>query len=438
MSFFSKNLFRLSYKLFGRDEISLYDKFMLSDKLSFDELTHNQNNQLSKMVTYCYEQIPYYTKTFNAISIQPQDIKEIGDLKFLPVLTKSIIIENRKDFTPKVPVNKVIKGSTGGSTGEPLKYLMSLEDYNRGVALLYRGWSRAGYNLGDKVLIFAGSSLVGNATMFRNLTKWSRNFKSFSSYGVSEADLKEIILFMNRQRPLFVRGYASSIALLAHFLVDNPHLALNYQLKGIFTTAEMLSISQRTLIEKAFNAKVFDQYGLNDGGISAYENGELDGFLIDTERSIIEAVDEKNLPLFDTPGTLLATSLYNYAFPFLRYDTGDMGVISDDSLKKTSNRLLLKRLLGRSTDYIKINNKVIGSPVLTVLMGKLDVKKYQIIQRDDALTFLISKGPTFGISDEEFIIASMKQHLGEVNINFNYSPEFVVGKNKHKFIINIE
>jgi phenylacetate-CoA ligase len=44
----------------------------------------------------------------------------------------------------------------------------------------------------------------------------------------------------------------------------------------------------------------------------------------------MEVVDIDRNQLEKGEGEILATSLYNYALPFIRYDTGDLGHMIDD------------------------------------------------------------------------------------------------------------
>lgn len=433
------SLFRMSYNLKGRNEIKYFDEFIKTGQLPLEVVREFHFKKMVEFVRYCDQYVPYYEKLFKSIGFSLGDLKSIDDLNRLPVLKKTDIIENYSDFFSKESeTSKKYFGSTGGSTGEPLKYFMSPECYERGVALMYRGWSYAGYDLGDKILMFAGSSLVGESSYYSKIIKWTRNFKSISSYGVSESDLFSVLDIIKSWRPKFLRGYASSIFLLADFIIQNK---LNEKfdlssIKAVFTTAEMLSDSHRNLIELCFSCKVYNQYGLNDGGISAFENGINSGFLIDTERAYLECVDEENINCLNKSGKLIASSFYNYAMPFLRYDTGDLGEVSIEKDNNESDVLVLKKLFGRATDFITINGKTIGSPVLTVLMGKVDVKKYQIIQTNESLRFIIQKGAMYGIDSELYIKNSIYQHLGNCPLTFDYSDEFILTKNKHKFIIN--
>ncbi len=414
--------------------LKYYEDFQETQWLSYSILKNQQEMQLRKLVHFAYQNVPYYTKLFDKLKLKPSDINTIKDLENLPVLTKEIIKKNWEDFIP-INLNKYgyINNSTGGSTGNPLKYRMSLEDYERGIALLYRGWGYAGYKLGNKVAVIAGSSLIPitSSKIKREFKIFLLNTRHYSSFDMSEKKLFDYLKDINNWKPDFIRGYASSLYLFAKFIKDN-NLTFNFKPKGIFSTAEKLFDKQRKLIEQVVNAKVFDNYGLNEGGVSAYECEKHNGFHIDMERSILEVVDNKGQQVVDKEGKILATSLYNYALPFIRYDTGDLGVISD--LECTCGRKM--PLL---ENFLKLNNVIIGSPVLTVLMGKLDIEQYQIIQTNaSSITCKIVKGDTYDEKkDEEFIKESFYRHVGKINIEFSYVNVIsAVGGSKFKFIIN--
>jgi phenylacetate-CoA ligase len=250
---------------------------------------------------------------------------------------------------------------------------MSLEDYERGIALLYRGWSMAGYRLGDKLAILGGTSLIPDSKtdIEKRVFDFILNHKHYSSYNLSENNLHKYYRSMNYWKPEFIRGYASSVYLFAKYIDDN-NLKIKFHPKSIFTTAEKLLSYQRNLIEKVFNSEVFDNYGLNDR-VSAYECTMHKGLHIDMKRAILEVVDEKGMQIFDRPGKILATSLFNYALPFIRYDTGDLGILSSEGCSCGRETFLLKEIIGPTTGSLLINGVSIGSPILTVLMGKYNI-----------------------------------------------------------------
>lgn len=426
-------LIDLSYKIKNRNDFSYFKEFKHGVDKPIDLLEQEQLESFHKLFEFSKNNVPYYDKLFNKLKLKVSDFKSLDDLQKIPILDKAIILNNYNDFFPRNYTGKSVAGATGGSTGEPLQYKMSVDDYSRGVALLYRGLSQGDYTPGDKIAILAGGSLVKNKTSLSSkINNAVLNYKKFSSYGVDDDDLEIYYTALKKWKPNFFRGYASSLALFAKYCKENNK---NLKFKSVFSTAEMLLPAQRQLIEETFDTKVYNNYGLNDGGVSAYEVNTPNEFIIDTERSILEIVNEQE-NLYNTNGKIIATSLYNYAFPFIRYDTGDNGTQILNPYSK-NKRKILTNLRGRTTDYIVIGDKTIGSPILTVLMGKIDAIKYQIIQKkNQSLEIRILKGTNYSIQQENFIKKSLQSKLKkDLEIKFIYTEDFIKSNNKHKFII---
>ncbi|WP_296378211.1 hypothetical protein [Winogradskyella sp.] len=426
-------LIQLSFKIKGREDFKFYERFKSRKYVSIEVLEQEQLKAFLNLFDFCKKNVPYYSNLFKELKLTVNDFKSLSDLEKIPVLKKTTILENYSDFFASNYSNKSVVGATGGSTGTSLKYKMSIEDYSRGVGLLYRGLGYGGYKPGDKIAVIAGGSLVKNETSLKSkINNQILNYKKFSSFGVDDNDLNNIYKELKKWKPKFLRGYASSLSLFAKYCIDNNK---ELHFKSVFSTAEMLLPTQRKIIEQAFNTKLYNNYGLNDGGVSAYEIGVENEFMIDTERAFLEIVEDGSTKnSFNKNGRIIATSLYNYAFPFIRYDTGDYAT---QIKSKTKSRHILTDLKGRTTDYIVLNGKTVGSPVFTVLMGKIDVLKYQIIQKkNQSLEIRLLKGTSYNNEQENFILKSIKSNLGEsVLINIIHTDKFVNSKNKHKFII---
>jgi phenylacetate-CoA ligase len=432
----NKLIIALSMKMLGRRDMYLYDLFKKEEDLPLEVLQERQIEQFKRLFLHAKQSFPYYDKLFSKLKLHHSDFKTLVDLDKIPVLTKQEILNNYVDFYPRNSIGKFVWSSTGGSTGVPLKYRLSQECNSRGWALEWRGFSKAGFNVGDKLIVFGGGSLIKNNQSFKSKIKSKiLNELKFSSYGLTERDLYEMYIDIGKSKAMFIYGYASSIALLSSFMIQHD-FHFEHEFNGVFTTSEMLTFNYRNVIEKAFKCKVFNVYGINDGGIAAYENIHGD-MQIDTERGILEVVDLNGKEVFDKSGRILATSLYNYAFPFIRYDTGDIGLIQAKSSKNYFTRYNLDNLEGRITDYIVINDVTIGSPVLTVLMSKIDADFYQFIQKDNkSLELRMRVNSMYTSEQETFIKNSLYSNLGsDFNLIIKYTSDFKDSHNKHKFII---
>ena len=65
-------------------------------------------------------------------------------------------------------------------------------------------------------------------------------------------------------------------------------------------------------------------------------------------------MDDKGKPVpVGGEGRILVTNLHNYAMPFIRYDIGDVGALSDKACPCGRGLPLLAKLTGRTTDFIR-------------------------------------------------------------------------------------
>ena len=440
-SWIHEKLFIIGHKYKYKDFLKWYDFAKKKEFESYKNLKIYQEEMLKNLIQFSYDYVPYYSNLFKKINVKPEDIQSIEDLQKLPILNKDTIRKKQKDFIPKnLKEQKYIIDSTGGSTGKSFHYRLSLEDRSLCLAINYINWTRAGHKLGDKVAIIAGSALIPStgskiSTITRELVM---NNRFYSSFDLSERYMGQMLSKLNKFKPKYLYGYASSIYLFSKYIKDKD-LKIDFKPHAVFTTAEVLFDFQRKTIEDTLNCNVFDQYGLNDGGVSAYECERHNGLHIDMLRSIMEVTDDSGNQLgTDIEGKILATSLHNYAMPFIRYDTEDLGIISDIKCECGRKMPLLKKVTGRVTDYLEFSNgAIIGSPVLTVLLGKFDIIQYQIVQKKaDMILIYIIKGETFSNDDEKKIRDVFYKHVGKIDIEFRYVDKIETSKaGKWKFII---
>lgn len=417
----------------------LFFKVYLNNLGQRQKIKQSLKNRLFEQLTYSVSNVEYYKKY--ELEMAGMDISNILDkYDSLPILKKQDVVKNRDSLiSSSFEKSKLIERRTGGSTGETLSFYVSDTDLVISNALLHRGWHRGGYRLGNKIAIIAGGSLVSKKLNIRTkITDYFLSYRRFSSYGVDEKKLEEYCLELNRFKPLFLRGYASSLYLLANYIAKSKS-ELNYKLSAIFTTSEMLSFEQRCFIEKVFKAKVFDGYGLDDGGLTAFECQYNDGYHIDIDRSYLEVVNDSGKLVFGEVGRIIATNLTEKGMPLIRYETGDLGILTPRVCKCGEENYLLTSLSGRTTDTLDFGGTLIGGPVLTVLMGQTSAKQYQFIQTsENSLQINIVSDDKFK-KDEMLIRQSLESHVENISVTFNYVDIIVpVEGKKHKFILRLD
>jgi len=129
---------------------------------------------------------------------------------------------------------------------------------------------------------------------------------------------------------------------------------------------------------------------------------------------IVECIDPiTSEEVWDRPGELLITDVNNYGMPFRRYKIGDMGILSKEKCKCGRNTLLLKRVIGRTTDnFILKNGRIVHGEYFTHLFYGLEgIKEFQIVQEKiDKFTLYIVKDENFDVN----IINKLEQEIKNV------------------------
>lgn len=376
-----KVLIPLGDKWKGRNLHGEFAEALRTQWLSEGELLELQNDKLQKLIRHCYENVPYYRTVFDERHLSPDDIRTRSDLAKLPVLTKQIIKEHFDELTSKdINSRKYVDGSTGGSTGTPMRFKEDIVTWNKLRGLNFRGWTWAGFYVGEKLFTLAGNSLVkkntdGRKMMVKNLYDRliMRNNKHDCTDITPEA-LKEHYQAMMSYKPAAIRGYASSLYFLAKYIEQNQLPVC--KVKVVFTTGEKLHPKYRYKIQQVFHAPVFDGYGAADGGLTAHECYMHEGLHIAEEQCVVEIVDNdgKNLPDGEV-GHVLTTDLNNYVFPFLRYKVGDLAYIKKELCSCGRSHRLLGEVIGR--EGRAIYNKQ-GRPFSSIVIDNMFFKDLDI------------------------------------------------------------
>ena len=357
--------------LYGSSVRSRLVEFRRYDRLTSEEISDLQNKKLQKLLRHCYENVPYYTKLFNRLGLKPEDIQTRADLAKLPVLTKQLIRDNYDDLIPKdMPSSRLIKCSTGGSTGTPLQFCKDADEWSGQKAATLRAWEWYGLHLGDKIFSLGGNSIVKKKKRFSYKNVYDevimRNFKH-SSADVTDEGMQKHYESLMKLKPKAIRGYGSSLYIFARY-IEKMQLPV-CPIAVVLTTGEVLVPEYRRKLEKVFQAPVYDEYGAGDGGILSHECPQRDGLHIEESLCVIEITDKAGNVLPDGQvGYVITTDLENYAFPFLRYQVGDMAYIKPGTCACGRQSRRFGEIMGRAGRLVYNKQGVPISPTMLPIM----------------------------------------------------------------------
>ncbi len=396
-------------------------KTQWSPRIEIDEM---QTKKLRSLLEHAYSNVPYYRRVFKERKLKPTDIRSPDDLAKLPVLRKETIREGFSEFLARDFLKYVPRlNRTSGSSGTPFEYYIDRKTVIVGLAELWRGWSYGGYWPGDRMVILSGLALVTEESSFWQdiVNQAIIGRMKILSLNMTTSFLRAWINRIKEFKPRFFRGYPSTLYLFAEFVKEEGIRGVNPE--AVFTTGEVLLPHQRKLIEDNLQCDVFDGYGLFDGGILAFECKEHQGLHIAMERGIVEFVDDEGNNVSDgEKGRIIGTDLHNYAMPFIRYDSDDLGTFSDEKCACGRDLVLLKSIVGRTTDILRFKSGAVISGLFHFLKD-FDIKQYQVVQtKNDSVVLKIIKGKTYTEKDTKAIYRVLRAAVGDdVEVEFDFT-----------------
>jgi phenylacetate-CoA ligase len=324
-----------------------------------NDLIKYQEKKLRSVVKYAYDNVSYYHEKLKNENISPSSIKSLPDLNKLPVIKK----EEFRNLPPEkilsskysFDIGKLRKVRTSGSTGTPLTIYLAPRESDWRKAIYMRANIVCGQKPLDKWVV------ITNPIHFGDTTKIQKIIGVYSQSCVSVFEsIDNQLKVLEKIQPEILDGYSSAIYLLAKHAKENDRIL---KPKIIFGNAEIVTKKSIKKIEEVFQAPYYDQYGCAEFNRTAWQCREGEAYHMDVDSVLTQIVDEDNQEVsLGEKGAIIQTSLFNYAMPFIRYEVGDMGTISEDECNCGINLPLLSTIEGRRDDLIYLPNGGIISP----------------------------------------------------------------------------
>ncbi|SEM26066.1 phenylacetate-CoA ligase [Aquimarina amphilecti] len=354
-----------------------------------------------------------------------------------PVINKNIIRDNFEEFkSSKYKTKNCVLVSTSGSTGAPFSILQNMSKRCRNTGdNLYFSY-KSGYEIGQKLIyvkIWPDNYKHNFMSRF-----WWQNIYPKSVFNLSNKEIEEFIkeLKSNTVRKSFL-GYTSAFTTICQYLDKIEADPIKTNVQSIITMSEGLNDYVRNRMEKYFGVSPISRYSNNENGILAQEDNRrgCSKFIINSASYFIEVFDfYKDVPVSPGErGRIIVTDLHNYAMPIIRYDTGDIGVISLDK----NNISYLSSIEGRKLDLIyDTKGEIIPSHVSYKLCKYGDYKQFQLVQYGEK-NYKIRLNTDNKVNEAE-MLTEFKGYLGiDANIDILYVDEIpLLSSGKRREVMN--
>ena len=342
------------------------------------------------------------------------------DITRYPVMTKTMLIEHHDEIAvapENIPGQEgpVFIQRTSGSTGNPLAMPQDTKKRQRRVAEIKYLVEQLGYKSHEKMI---------HLRTWDNLTRKPEdmeekdNIYPFDIKSLGEDRLKLLCDLINQKKAVYLRGYASTFDKIAK-------VALKYgytfpSLKLVVATSESLEDDVRQAAQKAFGCNIVSQYADEECGVLAQESiptlptdnkmyFNWSGYYVE-----ILKMNEDVPAEYGEIGRIVLTDFHNYAFPLIRYDTGDTCLILPPD-EKSNGYPVMGKLYGRRFDLTYTTS---GIPIYPLAYGRI-LKNYDIIsswqfvqkgEKDYSLVLVLKKEDDAAVAD---MVSQIKSFLGD-------------------------
>lgn len=386
------------------------------ETMPVEEIRALQSEKLVKQVRHVYDHVPYYRAKMEAAGVLPGDIRGIGDLYKLPMLTKDDLRQTYPYGMLAVPLADCVRiQSTSGTTGKRViayytQHDVSLWEDCCARAIVAVGGSRedvcqVAYGYG---LFTGGPGLNGGSHKVGCLT-----------LPMSSGSTERQIQFITDLQATILCCTPSYAAYIGEVMKEQGITPESNSLKAGIFGAEPWTEEMRRDIEKSLGIKAYDIYGLTEisGPGVAFECQAQQGMHINEDHFIAEVIDPDTGEVLPEgqEGELVFTSIDKEAFPLLRYRTRDICRLTREPCACGRTHVRMCKPMGRSDDMMIIRGvNVFPSQIETVLIQEGYSPNYQIlvdrVNNSDTLDINVELTPE-QFDDTVKAVALREKHL---------------------------
>lgn len=395
-----------------------------------------QLQRLQDILRLAYDKTDYYREEFDRIGFKLQDFKSVSDMSTLPLIDKSVVIDNLDRMMTK-PKNTagIDYVATGGSSGNQLRFYIDAGRSAVEFAYLSASWERCGHQVGMPSAVLRGQIVPPDRNGLRHEFDPILRRHYYSNFHMDEESIKKYLQHIETIGPCFLLAYPSSAFALAQFLVKTK-TPLNAQIKAVLAGSENVYPDQRRYIEEAFGCRFFSWYGHSEKLVMAAECESSSDYHVWPTYGYCELIAEDGSPVRQVGqrGEIVGTGFINTVVPFIRYRTGDYAEYVGEQCSTCGREtMVLRNLLssdgrGPRDNLVSISGASISTTAINVHDDTFDtVRDYQFRQ-SEAGRAVLSVVPLRDLADTDCrrILESMNNRLqGQITFEIEVVPELL-------------
>lgn len=415
-----------------------------SQWLSESEVAEVQLAALQRLLSHAFENCPYYREMWTSLGLGPHAIKNIDDFRRWPVIERETIREHRLEMRSTVTGMRLMAKATGGSSGTPLQFDLDPNSLDRRMAAWHRGYKWAGGAPGTKQFYLWGVPL-GEQPRWK---RWKDRLYNalyrrlvMNTFDFTPERAPVFLERLNRYRPDVIVAYTNPLYEFARWLDEK---ALRpFAPRSIIIGAEKLHPFQRELIERVFQAPVFETYGSREFMLIGAECDRHEGLHLTMEHLLVEILDDDGRP---TPageeGNVVVTDLYNYGMPFIRYANGDRAIAGWIQCSCGRGLPLLKGVVGRQLDILETpdGRRIPGEFFPHLIKDYPAIQRFHVMQDEpDRIRLYLQPRTSWDAVDLRSLEHEVRANIGsQVRFEIVRSDDIpLTAAGKHRVVVNL-
>jgi phenylacetate-CoA ligase len=349
-----------------------------------DKLQTYQRRSLEVLLRHARAETEHYPERLAAL-FRPDDTIDWDRWTDLPVLTRSDVRDGfdalKAQQVPPV-AGKVVTDSSSGSTGQPLRFLVTQLQLLASDCCSERFYRW--HNL-DRAKLTARIRSTGpdpapypEGRVIQPSRMGAGESKAIDLSVATPVELQ--IAWLQNLKPAYLFSYPSNLREIARV---GRARGVTLDLAAILTVGEMVSEDTREALRDYFGSAPLDRYGSAEVGQMAAMCPHSGKHHVGAEMVLIEILDDDDKPVpAGTAGRIVATPFYNLAMPLIRYDTGDYGALSAEPCGCGRSLPTLERILGRTRNIFRFADGTSVWPLMesSRMRAFLQARQFQVVQ----------------------------------------------------------
>jgi len=380
---------------------------------------HDYEARLISMINYAIDNVPYYQKLYT------NHIKNIDEFKQkVGFIDRQTVADHNSDFISLTAnLAHYVEGTTGGTSGKPLQFLMPKNRHHIELAYIHNMWNRVGWHYDIRGVLRNQSVRKSLIYKINPITKEY----VFDNFRLNHEYAREIYFVLKKYTISYIHAYPSAAYQFCK-LCNEQNLDLSF-IKSFLCGSESVLDFQKRFITDELGINIFSWYGHSEKLVLGGYCEHSIYFHIEPEYGYFELIDQNNKPITisGTIGEIVGTTFYNFGMPFIRYRTGDFAeYVGDECLECGRKMPIIKHIQGR-WDKNQIFKK--DGTYITTTSINLHSELYKFIDgvqyiqnQPGELIVLIVKNQHFELKHEELLLKHFSSAMGEnSHVKIEYS-----------------